>query len=135
MKFGKIFLLALLVAMISLSMTYLVACGDDDDDDDDTTTTDDDDADDDNLDDDNVDDDVADDDVADDDATDDCTTGMTFVYDCDFALYDVDSNPLTLADAIAACQADDALATCAAGCGLASMDCTELETCLNDNCA
>jgi hypothetical protein len=129
MKLGKMFLLALIVALVGVTMSYLVACGDDDDDDDDTAA-----ADDDNADDDVADDDVADDDVADDDVTDDCTTGLNFVYDCTFYLVDADSNPISVTDAIAACQADDTLATCAAGCGLSSLDCDELETCLVDNC-
>jgi hypothetical protein len=100
-----------LIALMSLSLGFAVACGDDDDDDDDDTA--DDDADDD------VDDDTADDDADDDDADDDddftpvgeCATeevydaiSWLFAGEC-YVLEDNDGNELN-ADQI--CEASEA---------------------------
>ena len=59
---------------------------------------------------------------------------MNFLYDCGFVLADADGNPIPLEDAIAFCQDGDPFAACAAGCGVTSNDCTELESCVVDNC-
>jgi hypothetical protein len=115
---NKLFLLALISAMI-LSLGVVVACGDDDDDDDDTVgdddTAGDDDDNDDNDDNDTVDDDD-DDTVGDDDDDDDdddtvdaeCEANYGYFYDvCGYYFVDGDDNEITLDDVIGACTDGD----------------------------
>lgn len=63
-----------------------------------------------------------------------CSEAIGVAYGCDLYLTDSDGFPMSLSDAVASCEAGDAMAVCGQSCAEQFSNCDDINDCAMYNC-